>query len=233
MKDKVFKFMRGARSSSRAKFATLILIITLATAAIVWASIPGSDGVIRACYRTQSGQLRVIDPSKGESCQASEQALSWNVTGTPGPQGPKGDKGETGEQGPPGPAGGVTVATLQSCTVAARSTSCANIVSDSGLCAGVTVAPGTYLPLSQVQTSVGGPNDAIGAITIDIIDRSGAVLSSQRIDSSEGAQTMTPFKTFTLISDTELQIRELAQAQCPSGQAVSPQGPVVLMRIGD
>jgi len=205
----------------------------MAVSVIVWASIPGSDGVIRACYRTQSGQLRVIDPSQGESCQAGEQALSWNVTGTPGPPGPKGDKGDTGEQGPPGPAGGVTVATLQSCTVAARSTSCADIVSDSGLCAGVTVPAGTYLPLSEVQTSVGGPNDAIGAITIDIIDRSGAVLSSQRIDSSEGVQTAKPFKTFTLISDTELQIRELAQAQCPSGQAISPQGNVLLMRVGD
>ena len=67
----------------------------------------------------------------------------------------------------------------------------------------------------------------------DIIDRTGAVVSSQRIDSTQGVHTLVHFKTFTLSSEAELQIRELAQAQCQFGEAVSPQGNVVLMRIGE
>ena len=90
--------------------------------AVAWASVPGSDGAISACYKTTpgllflgepKGSLRVIDPAV-ESCQPDEKPLTWNQSGLPGPQGPPGPtgppgpagpKGDIGPVGPPGPAG--------------------------------------------------------------------------------------------------------------------------------
>jgi Collagen triple helix repeat (20 copies) len=75
------------------------------------ASIPDSSGVIHGCYQKNVGNLRVIDPSAGDSCRPAEIALSWSQTGPqgpPGPQGPtglQGPKGDTGATGPAGPAG--------------------------------------------------------------------------------------------------------------------------------
>jgi hypothetical protein len=60
----------------------------------------GGGGVINGCYKSQNGQLRVIDPATG-GCQPSESAISWSQTG---PQGSKGDKGDPGPQGPAGSA---------------------------------------------------------------------------------------------------------------------------------
>jgi type VI secretion system Hcp family effector len=81
-------------------------------AAFAVASVPGSDGVIHACYAidrtgnpvvTISGSnLRIIDPSKGQTCDtttggdgqpAQEANLTWNQRGATGPQGPRGARG--------------------------------------------------------------------------------------------------------------------------------------------
>jgi len=67
--------------------------------AIAYASIPDAGGVIHGCYKTNKGDLRVIDPSAGGSCQSSETPLDWSQTGPQGPQGPQ------GPMGPPGPEG--------------------------------------------------------------------------------------------------------------------------------
>ena len=74
----------------------------------------GGGGVIHGCYQKNVGNLRVIDPSAGDSCRPSEVAISWSQTGPqgpagpqgpPGPQGPQGPAGATGPQGPAGPQG--------------------------------------------------------------------------------------------------------------------------------
>jgi hypothetical protein len=82
-----------------------------------FAAIPGSSGVINGCYQKNVGNLRVIDPSAGDSCRPSEIEISWSQTGPQGatgptgpqgpqgPQGPKGDTGATGATGPVGPTG--------------------------------------------------------------------------------------------------------------------------------
>jgi hypothetical protein len=67
-----------------------------------FAAIPDSSGAIHGCYQKNVGNLRVIDPSGGDSCRPSEIAISWSQTG---PQGPKGDTGATGPQGPKGDTG--------------------------------------------------------------------------------------------------------------------------------
>jgi hypothetical protein len=61
----------------------------------------GDGGVIHGCFKSQNGQLRLIDPAT-DSCHPSETAISWSQTG---PQGPPGPQGPTGPQGPAGPQG--------------------------------------------------------------------------------------------------------------------------------
>jgi hypothetical protein len=56
--------------------------------------------VINGCYKTQNGQLRVIDPATGH-CLPSETAISWNQNGPTGSQGPTGPRGPTGPKGSP------------------------------------------------------------------------------------------------------------------------------------
>jgi Collagen triple helix repeat (20 copies) len=78
------------------------------------AAIPGSDGVISACYLKLGGALRVIDSAHQHCASPFEAALNWNVQGPIGPQGPQGNvgprgpagaKGDTGPLGPAGPQG--------------------------------------------------------------------------------------------------------------------------------
>jgi len=71
-------------------------------AGVAYASIPDAQGVIHACYKTDSGQVRVIDDG---ACLPSEAALEWSQTGPQGLPGPKGDQGPKGDPGPPGPPG--------------------------------------------------------------------------------------------------------------------------------
>src|SRR5829696_1895373 len=62
----------------------------------------GGGGVINGCYKSQNGQLRLIDPAT-DSCHPSETAISWSQTGPQGPKGDPGPQGPAGPQGPPGP----------------------------------------------------------------------------------------------------------------------------------
>ena len=101
----------------RASAKTLLLIgvaILVAAGTVAVASIPGSDGVITACYNTSAGAtygaLRVIDPSLSGttrssneySCQTGETQITWNQQGPVGPTGPAGPSGPSGPQGPQG-----------------------------------------------------------------------------------------------------------------------------------
>lgn len=83
-------------------------------AVVAYASIPGPDGVIHACYKTGNpaqGALIAIDSAA--SCPSGYTALNWNQTG---PQGPA---GQTGLQGPAGVSGWEVVAASSSASVEA------------------------------------------------------------------------------------------------------------------
>ena len=72
--------------------------------------IPGPDKVIHGCYTSQTGRLRLIDPtaagSKDQStCTQTETAIQWNEVGPEGPAGTNGLNGAPGVQGPAGPQG--------------------------------------------------------------------------------------------------------------------------------
>src|SRR5689334_22586589 len=68
---------------------TLLAVVTIALAggSVAFATIPDSSVVIHGCYKTATGDLRVIDTGF-TSCKPGESPLSWNQTGPTGPQGP-------------------------------------------------------------------------------------------------------------------------------------------------
>ena len=80
---------------------TAVAVVAIAGGVTYAVADIGDGGVINGCYKSQNGQLRLIDPAT-DSCHPSETAISWGQTG---PQGPKGDKGDKGDQGAQGPAG--------------------------------------------------------------------------------------------------------------------------------
>lgn len=69
------------------------LAALLAAGGIAYATIPDSNGVIHACYKTTGGALRVIDSGAGGACNASETPVSWSQTGPQGQQGLEGPRG--------------------------------------------------------------------------------------------------------------------------------------------
>jgi hypothetical protein len=81
--------------------AAAVAIVAIAGGVTYAVADIGGGGVINGCYKSQNGQLRLIDPAT-DSCHPSETAISWSQTG---PQGPAGPPGPTGPQGPAGPQG--------------------------------------------------------------------------------------------------------------------------------
>jgi|RhiMethySRZTD1v2_1073278.scaffolds.fasta_scaffold51247_2 hypothetical protein len=65
-----------------------------AFAVVVTNNIKGSDGVISACYKTENGQLRVVEP--GTTCNPSEEGISWG--GPPSVAGFSDAQGHIGNQ---------------------------------------------------------------------------------------------------------------------------------------
>ena len=94
----------------RRRFRRVALAITAAVAVAIAGGVTyavadiGGGGVINGCYKSQNGQLRLIDPAT-DSCHPSETAISWSQTGPQGPAGPPGPTGPVGPQGPAGPQG--------------------------------------------------------------------------------------------------------------------------------
>ena len=98
---------------TRKRVAFFVVIVALVTAGgVAYATIPSAAGVINGCYKTQNGQLRVVDSAT--ECNSSETAIQWNrtgpagatgATGATGPQGPKGDTGAPGTNGTNGKDG--------------------------------------------------------------------------------------------------------------------------------
>ena len=84
---------------------TVAIVGLLLAAGVAEATIPDSGGTIHACYKVSNGDLRLIDPSAGGSCNSNEKSLSWTQSAPQGPQGDQGPAGVQGTTGPQGPAG--------------------------------------------------------------------------------------------------------------------------------
>lgn len=91
---------------------SLSVVGLLGGAAFASGTVPGSGGVINACYQNHSGNLSVLLPNGGKSdqgngdhsggCGKDQTPISWNQAGA---QGPQGAIGKTGAQGPQGATG--------------------------------------------------------------------------------------------------------------------------------
>jgi hypothetical protein len=92
------------RSRRVALAVTAVALVAIAGAVTFAVAGIGGGGVINGCYKSQNGQLRLIDPAT-DHCLPSEKPISWNQTGTQGPPGPTGPKGATGPAGSTGPKG--------------------------------------------------------------------------------------------------------------------------------
>jgi hypothetical protein len=90
----------GLGRSGRILVAVAVAGAAFGVATAVRADIPDS-GVIHACYQTESGALRVIDSSRGQTCHSGpvrELPLDWSQAGPNG-------RGPTGPTGPAGVSG--------------------------------------------------------------------------------------------------------------------------------
>lgn len=99
---RILRSTAGARPR-RAVVALVAAGASLAlTGGVAYATLGSSGDVILACYKSESGVLRVAD---GMGCRSSEKAVSWNKTGPQGPVGMMGHDGAQGEPGAPGAKG--------------------------------------------------------------------------------------------------------------------------------
>jgi hypothetical protein len=96
--------MRGGRLGKHTICRqSALLTVTGAAAALVLvagsadASIPGTGGLITACYSQATGSMRVINAQSGARCASNEKKLTWNQTGPAGPQGLPGFDGSNGK----------------------------------------------------------------------------------------------------------------------------------------
>ena len=95
------------RSPPKAVVVVSVLAGAAAATGVAFATIPGSDGVIHACYATNgSGTVNVIDPTSTDasvptSCVKGQASFAFNQTGPPGPPGSPGPAGPPGGD-PPG-----------------------------------------------------------------------------------------------------------------------------------
>ncbi len=81
-----------SRRFRRWTFAVAVAAAVATAGGFAYAQTTG-DAVIKACAKTDNGQLRL---EGGGGCLASEEAVQWNQTG------PQGLQGLPGPQGPPG-----------------------------------------------------------------------------------------------------------------------------------
>jgi len=87
----------------KSRLAFLVGVCGIALGAgVAYAAIPDGSGVFHACYKTNGGQVRLVDSAS--DCNGSETSTQWSQTG---PEGPAGPQGEQGPQGDPGVFSGV------------------------------------------------------------------------------------------------------------------------------
>jgi type VI protein secretion system component Hcp len=175
----------GTLSGHTGRTVLLVVVAALAGAvATAIAAVPGGDGVIHACYEVEQDgttplagapNLRIIDPSAGQSCDVpggpgpAEHALSWNVTGPPGPEGAAGSSGAQGAaglQGASGPAGSTVSIAGQAFTLGD----------------GKTLTPPAS-PVPPLQIPAGGPPVATMTLGSGRTDTSSKILAWQLVGS--------------------------------------------------
>jgi hypothetical protein len=86
------------------RLALISVLVAALAGGVAYATIPDGEGVIHACYRSDSGAVRLIE-TPDQKCFDGEAAIDWNQRGPIGPAGPVGPAGPAGPPGPAGPQG--------------------------------------------------------------------------------------------------------------------------------
>jgi hypothetical protein len=82
-KDTIRRYLMRLLGWHRGRVALAVGVLVLVGGGVAYATIPGSDGTISACYNTL-GQLRVVDSDAGQTCRRDEKAVSLSApTATP------------------------------------------------------------------------------------------------------------------------------------------------------
>jgi Lamin Tail Domain len=95
--------MKITRMRALAAIAAVLALALAAGAALAvetnttLAADAAADEVIVACRHPNGGWVRIV--SSASACRTREQAVSWNVAGSPGPAGPAGPQGPKGDPG--------------------------------------------------------------------------------------------------------------------------------------
>ena len=137
------------RASTQKRYLGVVAVATVAlVGGVAYASIPDAGGVIRGCYKPNvgPGNLRVIDPAKGQQCATTEHHLDWNQIGPSGPQGAQGPSGPQGAQGPSGPQG------IQGASGPSGPKGDKGDPGTSGSSTGFSVSKSTLTPLAGTET---------------------------------------------------------------------------------
>jgi hypothetical protein len=146
--------MRGRR------FVHVVVIAVVGVAVgfagrVAWAAIPDGN-TIHGCYKNDTGELRVVDPSTGGACNLkSETAVDWSQTGqqgNQGSQGPRGPQGATGTEGPDGVTNYQIVST--SATTVANSDYKTGLATAIASCPTGTTATGEGFDLPSTAISI-------------------------------------------------------------------------------
>src|SRR5262249_28355973 len=83
--------LRWPRTRGRVWLVLVLGVVAAGAAAgAVWASIPDANGVIHGCFKTVSGQLRIVQSAA--DCNPAATAIAWNQTRPPGPPPPVADR---------------------------------------------------------------------------------------------------------------------------------------------
>lgn len=95
---------------TRKRVAVLVVLAALVSAAVAYATIPGTGGVYSVCMLKSVGTVRLIDPSLPASnlmshCTSLETLMTWNERGQKGDQGIQGIAGKDGAPGKDGKDG--------------------------------------------------------------------------------------------------------------------------------
>jgi collagen triple helix repeat protein len=100
-------FSRVLRTRAVVVGVSTVVLATTGAAAFAVAS-RDADQVVRACYRSDTGAVRIVSiggEKVAKGCTAKEVAVRWNQEGVAGEAGAAGAVGATGDTGAVGPAG--------------------------------------------------------------------------------------------------------------------------------
>lgn len=80
--------------TKRSIFTMVVVALILALAGFASA---GDSGSISACVKRSNGAMRMVQP--WQSCNKTEDLVTWNIAGAQGPQGAQGIQGKDGSDG--------------------------------------------------------------------------------------------------------------------------------------